>query len=131
MKPFISFLTADGWHIGVAIDGKMFSRKVELGQPTASTLANSMDGWYKANGTAWIKGEIEKGYLTELPRDTVLCGTSTTWADYKTRQDEIWKVILKSRLSIKQRLRRRKMQDLDAIIRGQVMKTLKINQKVV
>ena len=37
MKPFISFLTADGWHIGVAIDEKMFSRKVELGQPTAST----------------------------------------------------------------------------------------------
>lgn len=96
MKPFRTIRTPEGWYVSVAVGGKLYGRKVELGQPTVETLANSLDGWYRDNGREWLDGEIKKGYLTEIPRSTLIIGNGMKgWQD---RQDVLWEKALRDRL---------------------------------
>ena len=96
MKPFRTIRTPEGWYVSVAVGGKLYGRKVELGQPTVETLANSLDGWYRDNGREWLAGEIKKGYLTEIPRSTLIIGNGMKgWQD---RQDVLWEKALRDRL---------------------------------
>lgn len=96
MKPFRTIRTPEGWYVSVAVGGKLYGRKVELGQPTVETLANSLDGWYRDNGREWLDAEIKKGYLTEIPRSTLIIGNGMKgWQD---RQDVLWEKALRDRL---------------------------------
>ena len=95
MKPFRTIRTPEGWYVSVAVGGKLHGRKVELGQPTVETLANSLDGWYRDNGREWLSAEIKKGYLTEIPRSTLIIGSMKGWQD---RQDVLWEKALRDRL---------------------------------
>ena len=103
MKPFITFQTPAGnWHIGVALDGKLYHRPIGQGLATAARLANSMDTWYQGRekkrpggGREWIRSEIHHGFLAQFPDDHYVYDGRKGW---RSRQTEIKARLLKARL---------------------------------
>ena len=103
VKPFITFQTPEGgWHIGVAVDGRLYHRRIEQGLATAARLANSMDTWYQGRekkrpkgGREWIMQEVRGGFLEPFPEDAYVYDGRKDW---KSRQPEIRAKLLKDRL---------------------------------
>lgn len=73
MNPFVIFNTPGGYHIGIVVDGKMYSHLFEESDIDGiSRIAKSLHAWYEERDMDWVRSEIRAGFFTELSERTLV-----------------------------------------------------------